>query len=106
MFRMTFKRALLTFCGIAFLVIEPPASAVDEPDSDAAEAEVVAAELAVVEATRQRALWTTARDALQEARAALQKGDFRAAIQAARFAREQAELGIAQSRAPRFPSKG
>lgn len=106
MFYMNLKRALLAVCAVASVAVAPPALAADEPGSDAAEAEVVAAELAVVEATRQRALWTTARDALQEARAALQKGDFRAAIQAARFAKEQAELGIAQSRAPRFPSKG
>lgn len=72
----------------------------------AARAEVVAAEQAVDDAIRQRALWTTARDAIREARAALQKGDYATAVREARIAREQAELGIAQLRYPRFPDKG
>lgn len=106
MLRRAFLRTIVIGGVLAALVGQPTRSGAEDATGQAAEAELAAAELAVAEATRQRALWTTARDALQEARAALQKGDFRAAIQAARFAREQAELGIAQTRAPRFPSKG
>lgn len=103
---MTFQGTLIAVCMLATVAGGAARAQVEAPSADAAEAAVTAAEVAVAEATKQRALWTTARDALQQARAALQKGDFRAAIQAARFAREQAELGIAQMRAPRFPSKG
>jgi hypothetical protein len=54
------------------------------------------AERAVRHAAEQRALWTTARESLEQARDALARGEHCAAAQAARFAEEQAHLGIAQ----------
>jgi hypothetical protein len=47
-------------------------------------------------------LWTTAAEALELARTAAARGDYGAATQAARFAAEQAELGMAQRGYPRF----
>lgn len=70
--------------------------AADQADRKRAGEEVMRAEKAVQEAARQRALWTTAREALEQARAALARGDYSAAAKAARFAQEQARLGIAQ----------
>lgn len=57
---------------------------------------VAAAEKAVAAARAENALWTSAEDALRQARRALEGGDAAAAIRHANFASEQAALGIAQ----------
>jgi len=105
---MMFSRGMIVaFSACAVLAWRGTLAAGESaPERDAARVEVAAAERAVEEASRQRALWTTARDAMQDARAALKKGDFGTAIRLARFAKEQAELGISQLRYPRFPDRG
>lgn len=91
---------------VAFACIAVPCSshAAGEPASAAAaHAEVARAQEAVAAAQARGALWTTARDALRAAQAALQTGDHDAAVKAARFAAQQAQLGIDQLAYPRFP---
>jgi hypothetical protein len=63
------------------------------------------AEAAVKAAAAKRALWTTAEDALREARSALAVGECERAARAAGVAAEQARLGIEQTRYPmlQFP---
>ena len=78
-----------------------PAARADGPEQ--AKAEIRCAEHAVETAREQRALWTTAVEALAQAQAALERGDYATAVRAARVAQEQVQLGIAQTRAPRFP---
>lgn len=70
----------------------------DDLDAQAQKARtaVAAARAAVEDAARSRALWTTARDALRDAESALVREDYAAAERSARFAVEQARLGIAQ----------
>jgi hypothetical protein len=60
------------------------------------------AESAVQAAAAKLSLWTTAVDALKQARAAFLGGEYAAATRAARVAAEQAQLGIAQTRYPTF----
>lgn len=79
---------------------QPAEAAGHESD---ARTEVARAEEAVAAASARGALWTTARDALRDARAALAAGDFDTAARAARTATEQAKLGIEQLSYPRFP---
>jgi len=62
------------------------------------------AELAVRAAASKKALWTTADDALKQAKAAFTRADYAAAAAAAAEATEQARLGIAQSTYPPFPA--
>src|SRR4029078_5028639 len=68
--------------------------------ADQAQRAVAAAEQAVQAAARRGALWTTARDALARAKAALENGDYVGAVERSRFAEEQAQLGIAQLEYP------
>jgi hypothetical protein len=70
--------------------------------AEQARAAVAEARTAVEAAERQRALWTTAQDALKDAERALTQKDYAAAEHLARFAAEQAELGIEQLRYPHF----
>ena len=63
---------------------------------------VAEAQSAVQSAAGKRALWTTAVDALDEAQAALTRNDAVAAEEHARYAAEQAQLGIAQLGYPHF----
>lgn len=67
-----------------------------------ARAAVAQAEAAVQAAAERRALWTTAQDALRSAQEALARRDYAAAQQFARFAAEQARLGIQQLDYPRL----
>jgi len=67
-----------------------------------AQAAVAQAASAVDAAARQRALWTTARDALKDAQAALARKDYVAAEQLAHFAEQQARLGVEQLGYPPF----
>ena len=74
----------------------------DEVSRSRAQLAVNEAEVAVEAAADQGALWTTARDALRDAWSALENGDFEAAEAWARFAVEQAQLGIQQLDYPHF----
>jgi hypothetical protein len=67
-----------------------------------AQAAVARAASAVEAAARQRALWTTARDALRDAQAALARQDYVAAERLAEFAEQQARLGVEQLSYPPF----
>ncbi|UCD68326.1 MAG: hypothetical protein JSW48_16400 [Betaproteobacteria bacterium] len=57
---------------------------------------------AVQEAERRKALWIPAAEALDEARAAFDLGEFVQSIELARSARQFAELGIKQLAAPPY----
>jgi hypothetical protein len=70
--------------------------------ADAADA-VADAERAVASARKQDALWTSAEEAVRQARRALAGGDAAAAIKHAVFASEQARLGIGQKQYPPTP---
>jgi hypothetical protein len=74
------------------------ATSPDNPDLQGQKAHeaVTAARSAVEQAARSQALWTTARDALRDAESALAREDYVAAERSARFAAEQAKLGIEQ----------
>jgi hypothetical protein len=67
-----------------------------------ARATLAEAESAVESAAARRVLWSTAAEALRDARAAFVQGDYQAA-HAAGTAIQQARLGIAQTRYPMFP---
>lgn len=77
-------------------------AAADEDPAVAAGTALAAAEVAVKQANAQHALWTSAEDALRRARGALREGDAAMAIEQARIAQKQAELGIAQKGYPLF----
>jgi 4'-phosphopantetheinyl transferase EntD len=90
---------------VAFLVgmamTMGPAQATSAPGQRQAATEVLTqAEQAVREAQEKHALWTTAAEALQLARAAHAKEDFGEAQRLARIAIEQSRLGIAQLQYP------
>jgi hypothetical protein len=68
--------------------------------SGRAHAALVEAERAVSRAQAERALWTTAEEALRNARHALEQGNLASAIKQARVAKEHAHLGIAQKNYP------
>jgi hypothetical protein len=72
------------------------------PDADAAASAVAEAEAAVKRADARHALWTSAEDALRKARRALHEGNTAAALEQARMAQTQSELGIAQQGYPPF----
>jgi len=65
-----------------------------------AHAAVAEAERAVSRAHAERALWTTAEEALRNARHALEQGNLALAIKQARVAKEHAHLAIAQRSYP------
>jgi hypothetical protein len=85
---------LITFPAIAV--------ASEKPDASSAEVAIAEAEAAVKQASTRRALWTSAEDALRRARRALQEGNAAMAIEQARIAQKQSELGIAQKDYPLF----
>jgi hypothetical protein len=68
-----------------------------------AQSSLAEAESAVAAAAARRALWSTAAEALREARGAFVTGDYEAAQRAAGTAIEQARMGIAQTAYPMFP---
>jgi hypothetical protein len=87
------------------LVVMHASAATAEPqqlDARQAQAALQRADEAVRRAWSERALWTTAQEALEQARTAMARGDHRGAMAAAGVAVEQAELGIAQSKYPGF----
>jgi hypothetical protein len=93
-------KGTIVACAVAVWLAAPTAGS---DGAQQARVEVEAAERAVECARRHQALWTTAQEALADARAAIERGDYAGAARAARFARKQAQLGIEQARAPRFP---
>jgi hypothetical protein len=109
---VTFGARLLVFSLLAALCLLPTdsgvhASAADSVTSDGssaaqrnAKAALLEAEAAVSRAADLRALWTTAVEALERARAAYARGDFASAREEANAARKFAELGIAQREYP------
>jgi hypothetical protein len=83
---------------------EPPPCPADGPrECIEARAALLEAESAVAQATRLKALWTTAQNALSDAEAAFARTDYRSAVRAAAQAEELAKLGIAQTSYPVFP---
>jgi len=88
---------------LAVLISFPAiAAASEKPDASSAEVAIAEAEAAVKQAGSRRALWTSAEDALRRARHALQEGNAAMAIEQARIAQKQCELGIAQKDYPLF----
>jgi hypothetical protein len=88
---------------LMFLIAFPPAgTATETPDASGAEFEIAKAETALRQANSQRALWTSAEDALRRAHRALQDGNPTMAIEQARIAQQQSELGMAQKDYPLF----
>jgi hypothetical protein len=92
----------LSWCA-ALVFASEPASCGEQPKCESARRALIAAESAVEEAIAKQALWTTARSALAEARAAFAQGHYEIAAQAAARAEELGKLGIAQTREPPFP---
>ncbi len=87
----------LSMLGIAAANENPIA-----PDAARAEAAVAEAQAAVERADAQRALWTSAEEALRKARRALREGNISMAVKQACIAQRHAELGIAQQSYPMF----
>ena len=101
------KGIFVAFVCLATLAFgaEPPPCSADRPRECAgARAALLAAESAVQEASRLKALWTTAQSALSDAQAAFARGDYDSAAHAAADAEELARLGIAQTRYAPFPA--
>jgi hypothetical protein len=95
------KGTIVAFASAALLAAaNAPAAG---PSADQARSEVRRAQQAVQAAAEKQALWTTAQEALAEAKAALERGDYAAAVRAGRVATEQAQLGLEQLDYPRFP---
>ena len=97
-----FHRLMCLLVPILMSIIGPAAANEAPPTIDAAEAAVEEAEAAMKQANAERALWTSAEDAMRRARRALQEGNAAAALEQALLARKQAELGIAQKSYPLF----
>jgi hypothetical protein len=76
------------------------------PACEIARSSLIEAQSAVRVATAREALWTTAAEALQEARSAFLQRDYGVAQRAAGTAVEQARLGIAQTAYPPFQFPG
>lgn len=83
---------ILSFSGMAFASQEGTGTSLR---SDAC-GELGMAVAAVTEADRSGALWIPAQTALDEAKAAFARGDYREAISQAQLAQRFAELGIKQ----------
>jgi hypothetical protein len=100
------KKGMLVACLAVGLALAGEALGTNQEDpgeqAQQARAAVAAARAAVEAAGRERALWTTARDALKDAEKALTREDYAAAERLAQFATEQAKLGIEQLRYPHF----
>ena len=98
----SFYRSLLLLATILISITGPAAGNEDPPTADAAAAAVEEAEAVMKHANAERALWTSAEDAMRRARRALKDGNAAVAIEQALLARKQAELGIAQKSYPLF----
>lgn len=95
-------RSLKRWILAALTAFPAIAAASEKPDASSATAAIAVAEAAVTQASSMRALWTSAEEALHRARRALQEGHTAMAIEQARIAQKQAELGIAQKDYPLF----
>jgi len=98
----SFHRLMLLLVPILISITGPAAANEDPPMPDAAAAAIEEAEAVMKQANAERALWTSAEDAMRRARRALQEGNAAVAIEQALLARKQAELGIAQKSYPLF----
>jgi len=84
---------------------EPPVCLSDAAGQcGSARAALLSAQAAVQEASRLKALWTTAQSALGDAEAAFARADYCASVRAAAEAEELARLGIAQRSYPPLPA--
>jgi murein lipoprotein len=81
-------------------MVLPAVQASDAADAGDARIALVNAERAVATARAQNALWTSAEDALRRAERAMAGGDAAAALEHARFAAGQAQLGLGQKQYP------
>ena len=99
---MQAKGILVALFALVVVHASAAAGEPEQPDARQAQAALQRADEAVRRAWTERALWTTAQEALEQARTAAAGGDYRAAVAAAGVAVEQAELGIAQSKYPGF----
>ncbi len=97
-----FHRLMRLMVPILMSIIGPSAANEAPPTTDAAEAALEEAEAAMKQANAERALWTSAEDAMRRSRRALQEGNAAAALEQALLARKQAELGISQKSYPLF----
>jgi hypothetical protein len=96
-----FRRWMLVLPVIVTIIGKVGAN--EEPHApDLAASAVAQAEAAVKLASGERALWTSAEDALRKAHRALQEGNSAVAIEQAHIAQKQAELGMAQKSYPLF----
>ena len=86
--------------GSAAVKTEAPAQAQMPTISPEASQALAQAEADVKAAQAQKALWTTAEDALKKAKAAAEKGDSATVIKSSKTASEQAKLGISQLQYP------
>jgi hypothetical protein len=97
------RKGMVVACvALAWLTLGVAHAGGDRPGAPQAQEALRQAEQAVRQAWEQRALWTTAQEALEQARAAVASGDYAGAVRSAQSAIEQAQLGMAQSRYPRF----
>lgn len=96
-----FKRWMLVFpMALSIFAAAVANAGPAAPDASTAAAAIAEAEAAVRQAQAERALWTSAEDALRKARRALQEGDTAMAVEQARIAQKHSELGIAQKSYP------
>ena len=96
-----FRRWMLVLPAVVAMAGQVGAN--DQPPApDTAASAVARAEAAVRQASDERALWTSAEEALRKARRALQEGNSAAAIEQAHIAQKHAELGMAQKSYPPF----
>lgn len=108
------KKIMFTFAASTFLLLagcqntmptkpdtaQAPASAPQAQLSDAAKQALAQAEADVKAAQEKKGLWSTAQDALKQAKEAAKKDDSAAVIKHAKVASEHAKLGIAQTQYP------
>lgn len=78
----------------------PVTYASDVANAGDARIAIAYAERVVAAARAQNTLWTSAEDALRRAQRAMAGGDAAAALEHARFAAEQAQLGLGQKQYP------
>lgn len=95
-------RKFLFIAILALVLGEPGIVAAAATDDEQVALQIVQAEAAVKRAAAQRALWTTAEDALALAKKYLAEGNVGKASAPAALARELAELGLAQTAYPLF----
>ena len=97
-----FHRWLLLLAPILVSTAGLAAANEDPPTPEAAASAIAEADAVIKQATAERALWTSAEDAMRRARRALQEGNAAVALEQALLARKQAQLGIAQKSYPLF----